>query len=281
MINTISILDEYLYDTELKKNEDKQMSSHHPSGVSSCLRQLYYKWINAEVTDPVQPKDIWRMKMGTWLHEMYANLLKETGMAVESEVELTYHDERLKYPIHGYLDNMIVVNGITYGVELKTVFGYGAKAIQMSGKPREQDEMQMKTYLSIMPELDHMIAPYLARDSFYRTEFNFTMSKEERKEFLDLIVNKFMKLEQAVDTKTIPDREYQVCIKDGEFKDSVQHKTVKYKSNWQCMYCNRRSLCWAEELNSYDMTLPSEGNEVMNRKGYIGDDVDVLECSAE
>ncbi len=275
-INTISILDEYLFESEIKKNREKVMSSHHPSSVSSCLRALYYRWKNAEITDPTQPKDIWRMYMGTWVHQMYANLLKETGMTVEAEVELTYHDERLAYPIHGFLDNMIVVNGIKYGVELKTVFGYGAKAIQISGKPREQDEMQMKTYLSIMPELDYMIASYLARDSFYRTEFMFTMNKEERKSFLDFIVSKFMRLEDYVEQNVLPDREYQVCIKDREFKDSVQYKNTKYKSDWQCMYCNRRSLCWAEELNSFEMTLPVDGEGVSRRNSD-----DTIECSAE
>ena len=86
-MNTINILDDYLVKTELKRNSEKVMTSHHPSGASSCIRQLYYKWKQVGISDPVQAKDIWRMRMGTWLHEMYANLLKDAGFKVESEVD--------------------------------------------------------------------------------------------------------------------------------------------------------------------------------------------------
>jgi len=261
MINTITALDEYLYETELKKNREKVMKSHHPSGASSCMRQLYYKWKQVDISDPVQPKDIWRMKMGTWLHEMYAKLLEDAGFDVESEIEITFTDPRLKYPIHGYMDNVFTFNEEKYGVELKTVFGYGAKSIQLSGKPRDQDEIQMKIYLGVRRDLKYMVAPYLARDSFYRTEFCFTMTDAERDEFMDGVIKKFMFLEIHVDADIIPNRDYQVCIKDGEIKDSVQHKTVKYKSSWQCLYCQYRSHCWAEELSSMDMVLPEIKSE--------------------
>jgi len=262
MINTITALDEYLYETELKKNREKVMTSHHPSGASSCMRQLYYKWKRTEITDPTPPKDIWRMMFGRYLHEMYAKLLVEAGFKAEDEIEITFTDDRLKYPIHGYMDNVFSINGEKYAVELKTVFGYGAKSIQISGKPRAQDETQMKIYLGVTRDIKYMIAPYIARDSFYRTEFCFTMTDAERDEFMELVIEKFARLEMYVEQDRVPNRDYQVCIKDGEFKDSVQHKTVKYKSNWQCFpYCQYRSHCWAEELSSMDMVLPEIKSE--------------------
>lgn len=280
MINTINILDEYIYEQELKKNSEKVMSSHHPSGASSCIRQLYYKWTNEPISNPVQPKDIWRMKFGTALHKMYAELLQESGIAeVMSEVEITYTDPRLEYPIHGFMDNVFAVDEETYSVELKTVFGYGAKAIQLSGQPRDQDLIQMKIYLSVRRDLDHMLAPYIARDSFYRTEFCFTMTQEERDEFIEGIVQKFIALELAVKNKSIPDREYDVCVKDGEIKDSVQHNNVKYKSDWQCLYCQYRSTCWEEEIFSVNnMHLPMDkGTEVKKPIKSNHDD----ECTVE
>jgi len=127
----------------------------------------------------------------------------------------------------------------------------------------------MKIYLAVRRDLDHMIAPYIARDSFYRTEFCFTMTDAERDEFLEGIIQKFIKLEEFVDFKIVPMRDYQACIKDGEIKDSVQYKSIKYKSDWQCLYCQYRSGCYYHELQSMEMILP------------IANSADELENSAE
>lgn len=254
-MNTLKLIDEYLYENDIKKEDDKVMSSHHPSSISSCMRALYYRWIKAPITDPRTATDAWRMELGKWLHLMYADHISKTGMKVENEVEVTYKDPRLRYPIHGYIDG-IIDNRI--GIELKTTFGYGAKAIQISGKPREQDEAQAKVYLSIRKDLECFNIPYLARDSFYRTEFIINMSPQNREDYLNSCVDKFERLEKYVSQGALPNREYSAVIKDGEIKDSIQHKGVKYKSDWVCMYCIRRSLCWKPEIESMDIILPME-----------------------
>jgi hypothetical protein len=58
-------------------------------------------------------------------------------------------------------------------------------------------------------------------------------------------------LEVSVYAKTIPDREYQVAIKNGEIKDKFQKEKIEYKSDWQCRYCSYANNCWKEELIKY------------------------------
>ena len=39
------------------------------------------------------------------------------------------------------------------------------------------------------------------------------------------------------------------AIKDGEIKKQYQRDNIIYKSDWQCMYCGHRSLCWRDKLD--------------------------------
>lgn len=293
-MNTLNAIDKYLEDQDLWKESTKVMSSHHPSAVNNCMRQQWYKWkavrrrqdgsteLMIPVTDPRKAKDIWRMSMGTWIHNGYAELMAKIGFNVKSEEEITYHDPRLKHPIHGYIDNEYVYESdageMIQGIEVKTTFGYGAKALQIANEPKENDLAQAKVYLAIRRNINGFSMPYIARDSFYRTEFQVFMSQEERDEYLEKIVTRFELMEMLVEKNIMPKRDFQVCIKDGELRDSVQHKGVKYKSDWQCMYCIRRSLCWADELASMDMILPDNGEEVKPSKKS---QEETLECIAE
>lgn len=254
-INILKRIDIYLEEQDRKSLDNRVRTSHHPSGANKCLRQMYYDWTNTPVTNYRTATDIWRMNLGTWMHKMFAHYLREMGEEVVDEVEMTLTDPTLKYPIHGYLDNIIEIDGELYGIELKTVFGQGGKSIQLSGKPREDDATQTKIYL-VANNLAGFFVDYLARDSFYRTEFQIVMSNPEREAFKNMIINKFRTLEHMVEKKIIPDRDYHAIVCDGMLIGSKQHKLIKYKSDWQCMYCVYRDHCYAEEIADFGMHLP-------------------------
>lgn len=254
-INIISMMDNWLVEQDKKKLDSRDRKSHHPSGANKCMRQLYYDWTGQPVSDYRTATDIWRMNLGTWMHKMFAHYLKEMGEDVQDEVEMTFKDWRLKYPIHGYMDNVIMINGVMFPIELKTVFGYGGKAIQLSGQPREDDATQEKIYIAFNNFVGGIVA-YLARDSFYRTQFIISMSKEDKEAFKEKIILRFMELEDYVDRKVLPKRDYQAIVCDGELLDTKQKNNVKYKSDWQCMYCVYRSACYREELDCMGLYLP-------------------------
>ena len=254
-INILKKIDSWLEEQDKIKLDTRNRTSHHPSGANKCLRQMYYEWTGTPVSNYRVATDIWRMNLGTWMHKMFAHYLREMGEEVIDEVEMTLTDPTLKNPIHGYLDNVIEIDGELYGIELKTVFGQGGKSIQLSGKPREDDEVQTKIYLAAN-ELKGFFIDYLARDSFYRTEFEIVMTADEKENFKKRIINKFRTLEQMVDAKIVPDREYHAIVCDGMLVTNKQYKLIKYKSDWQCMYCVFRDHCYAEEIADFGMHLP-------------------------
>lgn len=255
MVNILNRIDAWLVEQDRQKLNTRERTSHHPSGANKCLRQMYYDWTNEPVSNYRTATDIWRMNLGTWMHKMFAHYLREMGEQVIDEVEMYLRDDRLMYPIHGYLDNVIEIDGLLYGIELKTVFGQGGKSIQLSGKPREDDAVQSKIYL-VANELAGYFIDYLARDSFYRTEFEIVMTADEKRVFKGKIIDKFIRLETCVTNKILPNRDYNAVVKDGEIKKDIQHKTVKYKSDWQCLYCVYRDTCYRAEIESYDICLP-------------------------
>jgi hypothetical protein len=53
-------------------------------------------------------------------------------------------------------------------------------------------------------------------------------------------------LETAVESKTLPPRDYKVFLnKDGEIQEMRQSKGEKYKSDFWCLYCDYAKKCWS------------------------------------
>lgn len=276
----LNIVDAYLEKKDKEQIDSKVRTSHHPSGYSNCMRQMFYDWAKAEVTNYRTATDIYRMKMGEWIHKGFAEILKEMfGDAVKDEVEFYYHDKTLKYPIHGYIDNTIEVDGKIYAVELKTSFGRGIVSIAKDGKPKPEHEDQSKIYLACNKDIKEFSIPYLGRDSFYRTEFDVKLSVNDREMFLEQVVAKFRMLEYHIERGVTPPRDFNAVIKDGEIKKSIQYNKVEYKSDWQCLYCIYRDGCWRKEISS--MKTHIKKDEAIGSNAPKGYSSITIECEPE
>lgn len=259
-MNLMSDVCKWLEEQDRIKLDTRVRTSHHPSGANKCMRQLYYDWIGFPVSNYRDATAILRMDMGTWMHKMWADYLVRMGLNVKSEVEVFVEDPNLKYPIHGYIDNAIQVDDELYVTELKTVFGRGATSIKDSGRPREDDEIQVKVY-EAFNSVKGVVLDYLARDSFYRCEFTWSMSSKQRDEFKKWIIRKFKLLEALVELKKLPDRGFHAVVADCEIKDKKQVNKVIYKSDWQCLYCVYRDGCYASEIADGGLHLPERGGD--------------------
>jgi len=237
-----------------RDNRNKKRESHYPSDISACKRQLYYKWTDEPVSNPVTAGGMLKMKMGTAIHDIVPNLLELAGLESVPEIAVKKSTSYLKYPISGRIDNLFIIPGTdSLGViEVKTSYGAGVKALQKTGKPRESDANQLLTYLWLEPTLAKGILIYIGRDNGYRTEFEVDRDNDKVE---CIIVNKLKDLERRVFLRSalqgytddqLPDREYSVAIKNGEIKDKYQKDKVVYKSMWNCEYCSYESICWKE-----------------------------------
>lgn len=254
-MNLLNEVDKFLEQKEKNKLDNLALDCHRPSGYSKCRRELYWMWTKYPVSNYPTATDIYRMSVGTWIHEGFAKILKEMyGEKVKEEIEFMLHPEELKYPIVGHIDDVISIDDEVIGVELKTSFGRGITSIAKDGKPRDEHSDQAKIYLACNP-IDRFKIPYLGRDSFYRTEFDIVMTSESKVNFINKIVAKFKYIEECIEFKVTPARDFHAVVKDGEIRDKVQHNKVEHKSDWQCLYCNYRDSCYAEEIASFNICL--------------------------
>lgn len=240
-MNLINKIDNYLLNKERRIR-----SSHYPSDANSCIRQLYYKWTGVEESNPNTAGNIWKMEIGNSIHDLTTDFLKNAGLITMPEIAFKKEIPGLKNKVSGRIDNVFVDDdGMAAGLEVKTSFGQGIKYIQKTGKPKEDHLVQVAMYLHFT-NIKRFYLLYIGRDNAYRTQFMYT--KEDLDINMDEIINKYKDLEIALEAKKLPDRQYNVVIKEGEIKDKVQKKGVITKSDWKCIYCNHKNLCWKEKL---------------------------------
>jgi CRISPR/Cas system-associated exonuclease Cas4 (RecB family) len=191
---------------------------------------------------------------------MIHDFLKEAGLEIVPEVSGEKHLPGLTHPIGFRIDNLFIdpKTGDMDGIEVKTGYGYGIRSIKKDNRPRDGDLMQVVCYLTF-GGLKKVYLVYIARDDGYRCQFLVELKDgwvyiDGIRHPLDLIFqieNKLMEIENAVEKKIIPDREYRVAIKNGEIKKLFQKDKVKYSSNWQCTYCRWMDFCWHDEVLKY------------------------------
>lgn len=255
----LNSVDRFLEDKDKKELDSKIRKSHHPSGYSDCMRKMFFDWTKFPVSNYRTATDIYRMMIGKWIHAGFAEVLKEMlGDRVQTEVEFEYEHPDLQYPIHGFMDNVICLYEEFIGIELKTSFGKGIVSIAKTGRPKDDHLEQTKIYLALNEVITSFNLPYLGRDSFYRTEFEICLSARDKKDFLNKVIEKFKRLEHMVNIHEVPERDFHAVVKDGEIRKEIQHKSVTYKSDWQCLYCVYRDACYKKERESMDICIPEK-----------------------
>jgi hypothetical protein len=65
------------------------------------------------------------------------------------------------------------------------------------------------------------------------------------------MMNRLRGIEMMIGLGSMPARDFQVAIMDGEIKDKFVRGKVQYKSDWQCRYCDFKDLCWIDERIKY------------------------------
>jgi len=257
-MDLINRIDRWLT-TERVRDPNKRWT-HHPSSLGACVRQLWYKWNHEPATDPTDACGYYKMKMGNYSEKLIEDWLKheqEHGWieSFESQVDVRGEVDGLEHKFHGYIDFVYTQDEQRVGLEIKTSFGQGIKAIQRDGMPKEEHLAQVYAYM-LFTKIKRFYIVYVARDSGYRTQFEVVVHGPERISVNDIAVrvdwsgyiDKLKKLEGCYDCNVMPFRDYAATIVNGEFKPKFTADKVDYKSDWQCRYCDWRSECWAEVL---------------------------------
>lgn len=274
------------FDKWMIEGEDFQRKSHYASDLTACRRQLYFNWINEIKSNPKTPGNILKMKFGKAMEFIFESFIKDSiekklpiqGKIIKSyskEEKFIIRNEKLIYPISCKLDFVLTFEDETKeAIELKSSFGRGIVNIANKNEPKKDYLDQIFVYIKMTPykKFNH---PYFGRDNGYRCEFEVNDhekgievissyadggTKNKIYEYnMDNIIHRLEEVEEAIELKKIPNRDYLVAIKNGEIKElGFQANNIKYNSDWQCLYCEWKDYCWADELQNWKNNNNSE-----------------------
>lgn len=242
-----------------------------PSGLTTCARQLYYKYNNIPQSDPIDPSSLAKMEMGTVLHDWFIGLMENV---VESE---DLHEvNRFGFDWRYKLDAVTEENGERVINEVKTVpeFSYKMAKDKLDTESHVR-QIQIYMILENCPKgrliyLNRSSGEWMAYDFFMEENYNFRILKHKhangtpvvayQNQFpINTIMDKHLMVKQSIEQAILPKREYQMFGKNinGEMKTQYTLNGQSYRSDWQCKYCNWRSKCWKinEFINSEELFL--------------------------
>ena len=273
----LPILESFLMAGEIQRPRQ----SHYASDANACRRQLVYSWRNTPWTNPNTPGGKLKMEFGnmaekslvenalTWAMANHT-VITDFATQIRREVQI----DGLKHMIVTKLDFLITLTDKRVMIlELKSSYGRGIKQIQLHG-PKDDHLVQVLFYLTYNPQKVATLV-YLGRDNGYRTEFEVALIDKGLlvdgrlldTEFYNMsrFIERFKFVEACLAADRLPDRDYQVAIKNGEIKDDgFSQGGVTYKCDWQCSYCRWRDDCWKDELPKY-----AKGNNSAEFKAVV------------
>jgi hypothetical protein len=263
-MNLINDIDNFLVEKNTRKRE-----SHYPSDISSCMRKLYYKWKDEEESNPTDAGGYWKMSMGNAIHDLINEFLEKAGFDIMNEISNKKEVPGLKHPISYRIDNIFMEKEKLSIIEIKSSYGAGIKNIQREGKPRESDLFQVMLYM-FLENIDKAYLLYIGRDNGYRTQFQIDYIQDaifvngyKTSYNYNYLIDRLKLVEYYIEKNKLPERDYQVAIKQGEIKDKFQKDKVIYKTDWQCSYCQYCDKCWESDLIKYK---DSDNSEVFNNE---------------
>jgi len=236
-----------------------------------------------EEIETIGPQQLWKFKASYDTENTINDIAKMAGVFLEKST--TFFLDELD--IKGELDAVFIDDdGNRVGIDYKSIYGYYGekevfgtpvqKRMGKKGQAKDDNVMQIALYAWYWhPILSYFKILYFSRGSAERNEFKvhvefipntqLTSTKGDAYVFIDDIkqdwkisdlVDRYIALNDAVDTRTLPDREYDmyyspeyidVLAKAGELSktdmDKWKKKQKVVKGDWRCVYCSYNQCC--------------------------------------
>ncbi len=229
---------EEVYEDYLRKESNKNAVERYygkskwfgASSAGSCYRKQKYKMLG-EKTDPIDAKSLYRMRIGTLVHDDFQTALLKyyNNKIIMTEVEVELEDLNVR----GYLDILLIdgKKGDLKDIKTSAAFAWRRKFGLYKNRdpnPSEKYELQIGTYaLGAEKKFDievvNMDIIYSKKDDSSIRFVNInTDYKEKAKEYW-----------KEVST---------VCKQDLKLLEPGEHIGVPFES-WECNYCQYKSIC--------------------------------------
>lgn len=243
------MIKEIIYDYYKRKESDHKSSDNFaPSYLTDCRRKIYYKKKNVLASNPIPESGYLKMDLGNATHLMLQDIFKKMGIWIEGEdfKEIEMFDLKWVYRI----DGLLLINNIKCICEIKSVYANGFSFIEKEPKPEHL--LQIALYM-LFEKIYNGVILYIGRDNGFIIEY-FVEWKDgvlflngvSKSTKLNECIESLKILKNNLDKNELPNRNYEMVFKntnDGYSTDFVKDK-IKYKSAWQCSYCQWRDHCW-------------------------------------
>jgi len=242
-----------------------------PIYIGKCHRALWYSFKNKEVTNPMDGRGWRTVKAGIGFEALLIENMKEMNIwdTKMNDIRKFYNKD---LNISGEVDIFVKDDGVSLGIECKTIYGYWArKEVFTMRIPKVEHLMQTALYAYHFYPIPFKIV-YGCRDTQEITEFDVVLDKdkdmvrvdgEAYKKFpltISAIRSRFEEFQKHLDKDEEVPRTYSVLgmtnselrILDamGELNktDAASLKAGRKltKIPWQCSYCDYADLCRAE-----------------------------------
>lgn len=245
-------------ENKTKEYREQQEINFAPSYINSCKRQIYYKKLKIEPSNPLETHAYIKFALGDATHEKIQSIFFNMGYWQEGEdwKEIVWQGLKWIYRI----DAKLKIDDNIYICEIKSSYFSGNKAVEHEAK--EEHILQLMLYM-IFENIERGIILYIGRDNGMMYEYHYSLEslKEKYKDFFTEKLKELKELKGKIENKILPDRDFEIVLKNnnGNITDYFQKNNEKYKSDWQCSYCQYKDLCWQDILK-----------EIKNHNFYIG-----------
>jgi len=244
------------------------------SWAGMCARKIAYMVADVPETNPSSTADIWRMGLGSVVHELLQPAIEQwigsdTTLNAEEEVNVVLGEHG-----HGHVDLVLETDdGKTVVVELKTINGFGYKmAIEKGEGPRHSAVLQGSMYARAL-NADYLVLAYLSLENIapgraekfglddigrFAAEWHLTPD-----EFFPLAEQEMERIEgialatEAEGPQSIP-RRFSHSDPDVPFPAEIDDPSkglwvegTSYGKVWQCNYCNHQDQCVQDKANGF------------------------------
>lgn len=245
--------------------------------IGKCLRAAYFRLSGEFEATPPDARAEFIFAQGHAVEDILVGLWKEMGIWVANSVKFVIPDIN----VSGELDGILMEPGSqqTYGVEVKSFYGYHAEKEIMGnkyqqGNPKWSHLLQTLVYLWHFHDkgLPYFRIVYFARDSVKRRTFKVELHKEgdsfypkvEGRVIKSFTVNdiiaRYKKLDEHVKNGVIPSGDFELQYSDEKIErlfaagkvaktkyekwKKGKLKDYEYIGDWECSYCPYKNVCW-------------------------------------
>jgi hypothetical protein len=232
--------------------------------VGSCTRQLWYRYTNAPVTDPLSASILRKMELGNMIEGAERYILGKAGVVRDHNVPVEVpHPMIPDAVISGEMDIIFDTDPPVIG-EVKS--GYGSKfynyVLGASGRPNESHVLQGMLYLWMYGTAQELVFIYIDRGSSVRREHRMVLSgnhpviNNKLWSHINItnVLERYVRLHNYIGKGVCPPPDYEQVYNQSTVEShrasgriTASARSAWYRGeavgDWQCRDCPFRSRC--------------------------------------